>query len=327
MSAILRITRSIVAFGDSSPTSNPRLRFVDWSRDLSDIQGHNPRTESHSLQPGEEKTVFDGSRTLTLDGVAGPTGFSVSLVAGTTDHYRFAWTNGNNPGFRTSRTLDVNGATVSVTLTPNNTAVMAISGGKTFAGVEAGDTLWLPSTQDNITSPFSVLNRGLWSVAARSATQLALVRLDDFQATEETVTLTSNDQLQAFSSTGVQAGDKLEISGGFAPSTQKSFQITSVTPRYLEVFSAGLVPSESGIFPGATNFAVYSASKSYVYVEADQECVVRVNGDTGNTNRVSPWAAGDPARVGTYERTGPTRTLKVLNKSSVPMNITVISVE
>lgn len=325
MTAFLRIIKQLVAFGDATSTSNPRLRYVDWSRDLSDLRVSRPRSEQHTLAPSEEKTLFDGGRSLLLDGT---TAFQVKLLSGTSDTYQVRWTGGTNPGFRTDRALNLSGATVVVTVFSNSTATMAVTSGS-FASVQVGDTLWVPGTEEGVTSPFNAANQGFWKVLAASATTLVLTREADvdFEAYGESVSVTSAGQMVAFSATGVQAGDKLDVSAGFAASTQRTFPIVRVTPKYLEVTSTAIVPEETGITPGAAGFLVYTAAKAFVYVEADQDCVIRVNGDTSSIQRVSPWIAGDSSKVGSYERTGPTWSMKVLNRSSVPLNVTVISSE
>lgn len=230
MGAILRIVKQIVAFGDGSPTNHPKLRYVDWNRDISDIPVQNPRSEGHTIAPGAEKVIFDGTRTTFIDGT---TAFSVALVPGTSDRYRFRWTGGTNPGFRTDRALDLTGATVSVIINQNQTVNLNITAGTpTFAGVVAGDTLWIPTIDDGVTSPFSPANHGFWTVIAATSASLTLQRPTDcdFEALTETgVVVTAANQVQSFSAAGVQVGDSLDVSLGFAPATLRNFRIVGVT--------------------------------------------------------------------------------------------------
>src|SRR5690606_14922263 len=90
-----------------------------------------------------------------------------------------------------------------------------------------------------LSSPFNVLNGGFWSVLARTSTVVTVVRPngESFSGTSEAVALTSDAQLQAFSSSGVQVGDTLEISGGFSAVTQKAFEVSTVTPGWVEFVS------------------------------------------------------------------------------------------
>jgi hypothetical protein len=79
--------------------------------------------------------------------------------------------------------------------------------------------------------------------------------------------------------------------------------------------------------PTATGLIFYYAAKKFIKAEADQECVLRQNGDTSDICRLSPWVAGDSSQVAEYVKAGPTWSLTVVNKSSVPLNFLLISVE
>lgn len=323
MSAFLRLVTQIVAFGDHSVSSNPKLKFVDWNRDIPEIPVGAVNSETHVIAPGQEKVIFDGTRALLVDGT---TAFDVQLVAGTTDRYRFRHTGGTAPGFRTDRGLNVNGATITCTVLSNGTMSLSITGGS-FSSVQAGDVLWLPSTDEGVTSPFNILNRGFWQVLSSSATGITLVRDGDFVGVTETVAVTASNQVQAFSSSGVQVGDRLEVAGGFAAATQKNYSIVGVTQKWVEVVSTPPLPLEVGVVPTSTGLLVYTAAKSFVHIEVDQESVVRVNGDSGDKQRVSPWLAGDAAKPGVYSKTGPCWSLKVFNRSPKALRATIISAE
>lgn len=325
--ANLRVIKQLVAFGDSLSTNNPRLRYVDWNRDISDLEVQNPRSESHILAPGQEKLLFDGTRTLAVDGT---TELSVALVPGEADRYRFRFTGGTNPVFRTNRGLELSGASVSVVLNANSTATMTVAGDGGFESIVAGDTLWVPGTEESISSPFHAANQGFWLVMAATATSLTLTRPSntDFEAyTQSAVSVTADNQIVAYSSAGVQVGDRLEVGGGFVATTWRTYSIVGVTPSYIEVVSTAIIPSETDILPSAAGFKVFTSLKSFVYIEADQDCVVRVNGDTSNCQRLAPWLAGDSAKPASYERTGPTWALTVVNRSTVAMSLTIVSVE
>jgi len=299
---------------------------VDWNRDLSDLRVANPKSESFVLSAGQTKTLFDGTRSLALDVT---TNLSVALVAGETDRYRFRHTSGADPLFRTDRALDLDGATIDVVVNANSTATLDISGGS-FAGVQVSDIVWIPGAEESVTSPFDAVNRGFWVVLAADNAQLVLGRENEenFEAFGETaIAITDAGQFVAFSSNGVQIGDKLEVSAGFAASTLRTYPVVDVTSKYIEVTSGAIIPGQSGIAPNVAGFQIYTSSKSFVYLEADQDCVIRANGDTGSTQRVSPWIAADDTKVGSYERTGPTWSMAVVNRSSRPLNLTVITCE
>lgn len=325
MTATLRTVSSVVAYGDMTQSNNPKLRYVDWSRDLTEELVDNPRSESHILTPGEEKLIFDGTRSTSIDGTSA---FSLSLVSGTSDRYRFTWTAGTDPVFRSSRSFTVSGGTVTVVVNANNTATFTVSGGS-FTGIQVGDTVWLPGPPDIVSSPFNVLNQGFWVVLAVNATTLTLSRPgDSFSAVGEgPISVTAAEQLQAYSAAGVQPGDKLEVTAGFSATALRNYQVVDVTNKYVEVESTVPLAAESGILPGAGGMLFFTTVKRWLRIEADQECVIRINGDTSSFQRLTPWLAGDPLKVGEYVKTGAVWSLKIFNRSPLPASISVISVE
>ncbi len=188
--------------------------------------------------------------------------------------------------------------------------------------------LWVPDENEIDSQVFHSGNQGFWTVLAVSEGRIVLAREGDFEAYGETgVTVTSADQVQVYSSAGVQAGDKVEVTAGFVVSNQKTFSIVNVTSLYLEVQSSLALAEEDGVFPGVDGLLIYSSSKKFLYVEADQECAIQINGDTSSFQRVSPWVAGDTKNAGSYSRSGPTWSLSVVNRSSRTLNAVVISAE
>lgn len=323
MNAILRAIIQVVAYADSSPGNNPLQRYADWKRDFQQIPVQNPRSDAYQLAIGETRQLFSGVRTMALDGTSA---FSVALLTGTKDHYRFTWTGGTNPVFRTNRNVDLSGLNVTVTVLANGTVTMARSTG-TFSAVSVGDVVWVPTTDVGITSPFDLSNRGFWTVLAVSGATLTLERSGDFDGFGEVVAVTALGQFIVFASSGVQVGDTLEVSAGFASPTQRAFPVVGVTPQYIEVVSNPAVAGETAITPGAAGLIAYTSAKRFLHLEADQECLVLLNGDTGTTSRVSPWIAGDQAKPGVFLKTGPAWSLSVTNRAPRVLNLTVLSAE
>lgn len=329
MDATLNVTLKLLAFGDKSVNSNPRLRYVDWNRDASGIQVRDPKAESHSIDPGATKLVFDGTRATSLDGTSA---FAVSLSPLDPSRYRITWTGGTNPTFRTDRALALSGIAVTVAVQTNSTVIMSVPAGPpNFTGVNAGDTIFIPdASTGDVAGPFSPLNGGYWQVlAVLSGSSLSLARFAgaDFSATNEVVTLTSNSQLQAYNAVGVQVGDKVDINAGFAISTRKSYEVVAATQTFIEVLSTTALPPETGITPGAAGMIFYTDCKSFLYVEADQEAAIRLNGSTDNSQRLSPIEAGNPDRPGIFLKRGPAWSLSIINRAPVTLNVVVIHCE
>lgn len=328
MQATLNFTTKLLAYGDSTVSSNPRLRFVDWTRDISGIAVSDPKTESHHLEPGATLAVFSGVRSTTIDGTSA---FSLGLLAvESASTYRITHTAGTAPGFRTPRNIAAGGVQFVFTVNANGTlgvnAAAAI-----FGAVVAGDHVFIPhTTTGDAANEISVLNAGYWVVLGVTDTQnITLVRPtgQDFEGVGETVTPTINGRFRVYSASGVQIGDGMDITSGFSASAQKIFTVSAVTDSFVEFVSSSPLPTQVGIIPGAAGLSFYSESKRLVYVEATQEVVVRINGDSGNYQRTEPFDSSDSTKPGFYIRTGPTWSLTLYNRSSVAVDATILMVE
>ena len=330
MDAFLNVTQKIQAYGDRSINSNPRVKFFDIVRDISGIPVQDPKSEGHQIAPGDSLLVYDGTRATTI-GVS--TAFDVSLSTLDPSRYRFTWSAGSNPSLRADRSLALNGRTLTFTVNTNGSVDVVVSGAGSndFTGVLAGDTVFIPhTTTGDSANVISVLNAGFWQVlAAVSATQLSLARFpgEDFEAVGEAQVLTSNAQFQAFSTSGVQIGDHVDINSGFALTTRITFEVVEVTSKFFEVVSTTPLPPEVAITPGASGMIFYTDSKSFLYIEADQECAIRVNGATDNTQRLSPVEASNPDKPGVYMKRGPSWSLSIVNRAAVTLNVMVLHAE
>ena len=329
MPASLSLYSLTLVSGDSLASNSPALQFVNWKRSLRDVQVQDPRTERISLSPGEELLVFDGVRNTNINAT---TELDLTLSTLASDVYRFAWNgSGTAPGFRFEKAADATG--VQLTLTANaNGSMTVLAASAIFASAFVGDELFIPGmmTGDSST-PFSSLNQGRWVVlgVGGSLDTLTIARPsgESFQGVSEVVTPTDKYQFLLYTQGGVQVGDGLDVSVGFNASALKTYEIVGVTSRWVEVKSTEPLAEETGITPDFEGFSIFSAAKRYLRIEADQDAVLRLNGDTSSSVRVSPWAAGDPDQVGEFTKTGPTWSLSVLNRSSQVLNLTVISVE
>jgi hypothetical protein len=328
MDASFNITYKLLAFADPQLTSDPRLKHVDWTRNVSGIPVRNPSGPGYTIAPGATVNIFSGVSPTTLDGT---TTFSFSLlpVEGAS-RYRFTWTGGTNPTLRTPRNLTPTG--IALTFTVNANATVSVSSASpVFAGVVAGDGVFIPhTTTGDAPNLISVLNAGYWVVLGVTDTQnITLVRPtgQEFEAVGETVTPASNSQFRAYSDAGVQVDDSVDISLGFAPTVQTTFDVASVTDAFFEVVSTEPLPNQTGILPTAAGMVFYNALKQFVYIETSQEIVVRVNGDTGNFQRVQPIDSSDQMKPGPYMRWGPTWSLSLYNRSAATANVTIISFE
>lgn len=276
----LNINAHILAFSDADTgTSQPRFRNVDWAPSRTQLPVDDPMNRPFTLAPGETRNIFNGQRSLTIDGT---TVMTLSLNPVKEGVYRLTWNEGTLPGFRTGRGLTLTGQAITASVNNNATMDFSVTGSPNFTGVVVGDQVWIPdvTTGDTNPSPFNNLNVGLWNVIAASAQKITCVRPTGqaFQGISEIVTPMQNYQFSAFSAGPVQVGDFMRISAGFSPVTQRTYQLTAVTDTWVE-FASGLnLPLEGSIEPTATGIAVYNDAQNFVYVETDQVASLVING-------------------------------------------------
>lgn len=334
MIATLNIASLTQAYADNPGSSNPIMRYVDWTISQNSISVNNPKSTPYTVAPGATLAVFNNARATSIDNT---TEFQLTLssIPGATTRYRFTWTaTGTAPAFRVDRGITLSGHAVTMTAQTNSTLSMAATAGD-FTAVVVGDVLYIPDTSigDSVTSPYNSLNVGYWVVLSKDGTsstlQLARPSGSAFSGYSQTVAGISitNSTQQAFSSAGVQVGDSVDVSSGFAAVAQQSYQVVAVNPKWIEVLSTAALPISQTAVPGASGMLFYNGAKRFIHLETDQDCVLQLNGDTGTTQRVTPWLAADPAQVGSYSKTGICWSLTVINRSSQNMNLIIITAE
>jgi len=264
------------AYEDRNPSNNPSRSNFKWTRDINGLSVNNPNSLSFTLAPGETRTLFNGTRTLTQDNT---TQYSIALapIAGQNTTYQLTWSGGTNPGFRTSRTSGANFST-QVTTSLNGTVLTFTStGGLPFSlisgGVQVGDFV-------QVGSNFNVSNQGPYQIISLTATSFSVVNA--FGVNEGPIVLGAGfaSQIDIFSSAGVQVGDTLVISGGFSPVTQGSYIVSAVTDMWVQFTSLGLLPTQGPITTEAIAF--YFDSQRMVYLESNQNVTMVINGLPGD---------------------------------------------
>lgn len=228
---------------DANSSNNPSLSNFKWSRNLNSILVNDSESLSFSLAPGETKSIFSGVRTLAQDNT---TQYSISLVPGTSNIYKLAWSGGTAPAFRTKRSPGAD-ATTAVNVTQNGPLLTFSSAPSTFAsfsGQVAGMTTNIVITADNAGSggnSVALTFDGSTSInAAISAWNIA--------NPSNTITLTSGDGSQIpnnleeidlsggitrtqfnLISGGVQVGDQVLVGNLFNPMNQGIWKILAVS--------------------------------------------------------------------------------------------------
>ena len=332
--ATFEIHSTVLAYGDSESgatfaSNNPQRRFMDWARHTVGISVEKPAIREYLAQPGETLNIFSGSRSTNIDGTSA---FSILLNSVKSGTYRITHTGGTLPAFRTVRAY--NPASLAHTLVINNNATLEMTTSGIFTGAVVGDIVFIPGTATgDAAGSFNPNNVGFWVVlgVASAGAKLILSRRtgESFNGVAEIVTPILSTELVIFSAAGVQVTDNLEISAGFSTVTQRAFVVSEVTNKWIEFVSTSNLPLETGITPGAAGLTFYNDCKRYVRVEVDQEAVIRLNGDTGNTIRLSPLIVGNQDYTAYFEKAwGPTWTLVIVNRSTTsPMIVTILSAE
>jgi hypothetical protein len=303
------------AYSDPSASNAPSLSNFKWTRDIPGIPVSNPISQALQLAPGESKTLFSGSRTLSGDGT---TVYSLALKPLTSNTYVLSATSGTLPDFRTPRSTGAD-ATTAITVTLNGPLATFTSTAGTplnLAGVQVGDFV-------RIGNLFNQLSQGEWQIIAKTSTSFTIN--NPSAAAEGPIVLTSDfaNQIQIYSGAGVQVGDTLNLFGGFSPASQGTYQITAVAAEYLEFYSSEPLPSESGIM--TTSIAVYSSAKSLVYIECDQNAIVTINGSQ-NVN-MSPLIINNSSQPGMFMVHANIYSLSIQNNSLNQANVFVATVE
>lgn len=314
---ILNIITQLLAYSDATVSDNPQLRNIDWTRRISGIAISKPEFDTRVIAPGESHTIFDGSRTTSL---SGSSVLEIELLSPSENRYRVTATSGPS-GFRTARSVSgIVGAVVTVN--NNSVATFAFSGA-TLTGVIVGDILRVKGQVTNDTGPFafSPTNAGLWKIIGVSGSTVQAVRLvgQSFSGVNETVATATAD-VSFYSSSGVQVGDTVDITGTFSMATHRAYQISDVTPDTFDLVSAMPLPEETVTYVSGS-IAFYVGAKKLVYVEVDQDAVVRFNEDESDNNRVNPIIAGESSLVGYLHKYGTSYRVVLINKSINSLNV------
>lgn len=324
----LTVISKMLSFEDPGVTSNPSRRPINWERSISSIPVFNPGTKLYEVEPLSTLNIVDGQRTTNIDGT---TAFSLSISPLASDRYRITHTSGTAPDFRTNRSLACSGIVLTLVVNANLSVTLTAGSGTPFSAVVAGDTVFVPGTSTgDSASPFNSLNEGYWVVLSVTSTVINMARFSDsgvFSGISETVTPSTNNQLQAFSAAGVQIGDTVEISAGFAFPAQHAYEVLAVNPEWIEIESSAPLGPQTGVIPGAAGILFYKLAIRYLRIEGDQEFVVRLNGDTGNTNRIEAIVPGDSDHAGWFEKWGTVWKLDVVNRTMSTLNLVVLTAE
>lgn len=301
-------------YEDPTSSNAPSLNNFKWFRELSGLAADRPVSLSFTLAPGESKTLFNGTRTLLQDGT---TQYQLLLKTGNT--YVLKHVGGTSPQFRTPRTVGSD-ATTQVTVTSNNGVLTFVSTGGTLfdlltGGVAVGDEVL-------VGSQFAAGNRGRFKVIAASATSFTVENPSGVAEGPVTLGLDFENQVRIYSSSGVQVGDTIRISGGFSPASQSAYEVTAVQDDLVEFFSSKPLPLETVT---TDQIAIYSAAKVLVYLETNKPLDVEANGSSAG--KISPIIRESVSAPGQMLRSDIIWSMSVQNNGIETANVFFAAIE
>lgn len=307
---------SLQSYKDINPTNNPSMSHFKWTREQQGLMSEKPISQELSLSPSESKTIFDGARTLDHDNT---TQYSLTKKPLVSNTYVLECVAGAQPEFRIAKNSGAD-ATTEITVSKNGTLITLQSTDGTNLdlianGVNVGDLVSLGAA-------FNATNQGVFKILSITATSLSL---ENASGSEEIVVLGAffAQELEIFSSSGVQVGDTAKISGGFSPVSRESFEITAVYPDRIEFFSPKTLPEELNVLTDDIN--IYSSAKKFIYIESSDKLTLTINGTSQVT--IEPFVEVSGNKPGMYFQKSTIWSLSCNNDSINTATVYVAAIE
>jgi hypothetical protein len=322
---ILNVINHLLCYSDGVVTDNPHQRAIDNRLRLESIAVKNPYGASKTLAPGESFQLF--ANTI-ASGLSGTSVLDLDLVGTEKSVYRLSLTAGSG-AFRTARV--VSGiSTCNVTI--NNSALAVFDfAGATLSSVQVGDLMRINGQDTYDTGPyaFNPINSGIWKVIGVSGTAISAVREigSAFTGIQESIATSVASDVMFYADDLIRKGMKFQVSGTLSPVSHRTFEVLSSTSTFIDFVSTEPIPEESGLTYVSGSIIFYTSVKKLVYVEADQECSVRFNGATDDSNKITPIKTGDRLLRGFLNKMGDTFSCEVVNKSINTCNMKFFTVE
>ena len=323
---LLNLLVNFLVYSDGAPSNSPKLRDVDYARQLVSIPTGNSYSQRMMISPQSSQLIMQTQRSLTQDAT---TQYTVSLISGST--YRFRHSGGTNPTLRTKRSFtfsaltefDVSKVGDIIRYTWNGTGV-----DPNFAtnGVIVGDVVHILTG-----TPFNSLNQGTFTVVGVTDDWFEV--LNSSGVPEITIALGPNidsvPPMSIYSAAGVQVGDQARIvATAFNVENRGIFTITEVTSEYFELSNGNPGIPEGPITLGAANGIVfYPDVYKWLYIEADQKVSIRINGDTSDNVELEPVIAADPSAPAVYLQRGGVFKLEIANNGVKTASVKVALAE
>lgn len=292
---------AISAYEDENPTNIPSKNVFKWAVDHQGISAEEPHSGSIKLAPGQSMSLFSGQVSISDDNT---TTYDISVKSGTTNTYVLKHNSGAAPQFRASRSLGID-ATSQVTVSKNSNLLTITASGGTLMNTTAlvvGDEVELGTV-------FNIQNQGKFKILAKTSNSFII---ENPVGVAETLILGIDfaDQIRAYSSSGVQTGDKVAINSGFSTITQGTYEITSVSDNRIEFYSLKTLPAESNI---AERLDIYNQSKRFTYIESDKKIDISIN--NASVGKIEPIQFGTKLKPGMFMFTSNMFSAQITNNT------------
>lgn len=310
----LNLFLAITAYEDENPTNNPSKNIFKWVNDLQGVSIEEPSACTVKLAPNQVLSLFSGEVSLSDDGT---TTYNLNLKSGSNSTYILTHNSGTAPVFRTSRALS-HDATSEVTVTKNATlATFTASGGTLLdlTSIVVGDEV-------RIGSQFNIVNRGKFKILSKTTTSFTVENPSVSAEGPVILGASFEDQVRAYSSAGVQIGDRLAIDSGFSVVSQGNYEITDVQDNKIEFYSINVLPEETNTLE---NLRIFNQSKTFIYVESDKKISISINGT--NSNTIEPVTLGTKKKSGSFMQNTTMSSAEITNSSQETATVTFLTAE
>jgi hypothetical protein len=317
----LNLGLKLVVYSDSQTTTNPKLKDVDYDRQIAGVVTDGLFSKRYSnIAPGASVSVASTTRATSVNA---NTQWTVTLVSDNT--YRYRWTGGTDPVLRTVRAIGGD-ATTQWTVTINGPVVRYTASAGTapsFGTVQVGDNLLIETG-----GPFNVVNTGLFVVLGTGSSYIEISNPSGVaEGPILTGTLVSGlPVISVFSNGPVEVGDEVRIKTTvpFNVSNVGAFKITRVTSKYFDVQNPTPGYPEGPITTtDSTGVIFYPSLYKWAFIESDQRVTVRFNDDTTDNVQVDPIVAGTD-QPGILLMRGVVYSLSIVNRALVTANVKVV---
>lgn len=311
----MNIESKIVAFGDPTINSNPKLRYVDWTRSFLGLDVDNPRIQQYTIRQKSGVLVGQGVSSYSVQ-------LSFTAIDSSKNWYLATYAVGN-PNGTLKFEIDPD---VTLTLSPVQDGLsLSFTDPGGLGELVVGNSLYLSSY-------YGANNQGEWivrNVNSQGSSQTILLVRDPsslYSGSEAKTVVVDNDNPVQFFAPAILPGTAVSLAGYTFPDGPF---VTVARVRYsgFEFYSS----AQPANVVSATNMFASINPIRFLYVESDQPLSVKFDVSSVATDghlRLQPSSNGDETAVSTLlVKDTYLNTVSLYNNGTVPAKVTVITGE